>query len=86
MLVSNKISSGEKSYKYFTGCLYNDHKVKPLHIILPITKIKSQGDEVTDFNDKEIDKVDCNHTYLAVINLDSTLNKDGNYYPQVFLK
>ena len=26
------------------------------------------------------------HTCLAVINLDSALNEDGNYYPQVFLK
>ena len=31
-------------------------------------------------------KVDCNHTCLAVISLDSALNKDGSYYPQVFLK
>ena len=27
-----------------------------------------------------------NHTYLAVINLDSALEKSKNYYPQVFLK
>ena len=27
------------------------------------TKIKSNGDEVTDFYDKEIPKVDSNHTY-----------------------
>ena len=37
VLVSNKISSGEKNYKYFIGYLYNDHKVKPLHIMLPKT-------------------------------------------------
>ena len=24
-------------YKYFIGHLYNDHKVKPLHIMLPKT-------------------------------------------------
>ena len=35
VLVSNKISSGEKSYKYFIGYLHNDYKVKPLHIMLP---------------------------------------------------
>ena len=35
MLVSNEISFGEKNYKCFIGCLYNDNKVKPLHIILP---------------------------------------------------
>ena len=48
------------------------------------TKIKSHGDEVTDFYD--IPKVDSNHTSLAVISLDSSLNKDGNYYMQAFLK
>ena len=30
--------------------------------------------------------MESNHTWLAVISLDSALNKDGNYYPQVFLK
>ena len=50
------------------------------------TRIKSQGDEVTDFDDKEIPKVDSNHTCLAVISLDFALKKDENYYPKVFLK
>ena len=27
VLVSNKISYGEKNYKYFIGYFYNDHKV-----------------------------------------------------------
>ena len=36
-------------------------------------------EKVTDFYDKEIPKVDSNHTYLAVVSLDSALNKDGNY-------
>ena len=49
------------------------------------TKIKSHGDEVKDFYDKKIPKVDSSHTCIAVISLDSTLKKDGNY-PQVFLK
>ena len=31
-------------------------------------------------------KVDSNHTFVAVISLDSALYKDRNYYPQVFLK
>ena len=30
--------------------------------------------------------VDSKYTYLAVINLVSTLKKDKNYYPKVFLK
>ena len=50
------------------------------------TKIKSHGDEVTDFYDQKIPKLDSNHTCLAVISLDSALKKDDNYYPQVFLK
>ena len=41
-------------------------------------KIKSHGDEVTDFYDKEIPKVDSNHICLAVISLDSALKKDEN--------
>ena len=36
--------------------------------------------------DKKIAKVDSNHTCLAVTSLDSAHKKDGNYYPQVFLK
>ena len=50
------------------------------------TKIKSHGDKVTDFYDKEIPKVESTYTCLVVISLDYALNKDGNYYPQVFLK
>ena len=49
-------------------------------------KIKFHVDEVTDFYDKKIPKVDYNHTCLAVISLDSALKKDDNYYRQVFLK
>ena len=37
VLVSNKISFGEKNYKYFIGYLHNNHKVKPLNIMLPKT-------------------------------------------------
>ena len=50
------------------------------------TKTKSHSNEVTDFYDKEMPKVDSNHTCLAVISLDSALKKDMIYYPQVFLK
>ena len=35
VLVSKKIPSGEKNYKYFISYLYDDCKVKPLHIMLP---------------------------------------------------
>ena len=33
VLVSNRISFGEKNYKYFIGYLYNDPHVKPLHML-----------------------------------------------------
>ena len=50
------------------------------------TKIKSDGDEVTDFYDKKLPKIDSNHICLAVISLDSALKKNDNYHWQVFLK
>ena len=37
VLVSNKISFGEKNYKYFTGYWYDNRKVKSLYIMLPKT-------------------------------------------------
>ena len=49
-------------------------------------KIKSHVDEVTDFYDIKILKLDSNHTCLAVTSLNSALKKDGSYYRQVFLK
>ena len=39
ILVSTKISSVEKKCKCFIGYLYNDNKVKSLHIMLPKTSI-----------------------------------------------
>ena len=39
VLLSNKISPSEKNYKYFIGYLFNDHKVKSLHILLPKTSV-----------------------------------------------
>ena len=34
VLVSNKVSFGEKKYRYFFGYLHDDQKVKPLHLML----------------------------------------------------
>ena len=51
-----------------------------------IAKIKFYCDETTDFHDKEMPKMDSNHTFLAVISLDSALKKYENLYLQVFLK
>ena len=42
-LVSNKISSVEKIYKYFIGCLWGDYKIKLLHVILPETSAYVKG-------------------------------------------
>ena len=50
------------------------------------TKKKSHGDKVTDFYDKKVPKFDCNHTFLAVISLDSAFKKDENYYLQTVFK
>ena len=50
------------------------------------TKIKAYCDEVTDFYDKKIPKVESNHTCLAVITMDSALKKNDNFCPKVFLK
>ena len=49
------------------------------------TKVKSHGNEVSNFCDKKIPNLDSNHTCLAVISLNCVLKKD-NYYLQVFLK
>ena len=39
------------------------------------TKVKSYGDEATDFHGKEMPKAGSNHTCLAVIMIDSVLKK-----------
>ena len=49
------------------------------------TKTTSHGDEISNFYDKKIPKLDYNHTCLAVIILDSAFKKDDSYYPEVFL-
>ena len=67
--------SGDIKIEFDSGPVYNKEFLK--------TKIKSHGDEVGDFYDKEVPKLDSNHTCLAVISLDSALKKDANYYPQV---
>ena len=33
------------TYKHFIGYLYNDHKVKPLHIVLPKTNAYVKNDD-----------------------------------------
>ena len=49
------------------------------------TKIKSHGDKVRDFYDKNIPKIDSSHTCLAVISLDSALKEMWQFsYASVF--
>ena len=68
----------QKRKEFDNEPVYNKENLK--------TKTKSSRDEVTDFCDKEIPKVDSNHTCLAVISLDFVLKKHESYYLQVFLK
>ena len=62
--IRDKISTDIKK-EFDNKPVYNKEVLK--------TKIKCQGDEVTDFYDKKIPKLDSNHTCLAVISLDSSL-------------
>ena len=75
--ISDKDSADIKK-EFISNPVYNSKALK--------TKTKSYGDEITDFYYKEIPKVDFNLTYSAVINFNSALKKDENYYPEVFLK
>ena len=49
-------------------------------------KIKTYDDETTDFSDKEMSKGGSGHISLAVITINSVLEKDDKYYPQAFGK
>ena len=49
VLVSNKISFGEKDYKHFIGYWHNDNKVKPLHIFPKTSTYVKSYDGQTNF-------------------------------------
>ena len=95
VLLSNKIFLGEKNYKYFIGYLVtiwdkvsadkNNNFIENLPIIKIIWKPKwsLMAMKLQIFTMK---KLDSNHTYLAVISLDSTLKKNDNCCLQVVLK
>ena len=51
-----------------------------------LNNVKSYGGEATDFYDKEMFKAGSNHICLEGITIDSALQKDENYYLEVFLK
>ena len=94
VLVSNKISSNEKNYKYFIGYLYNDYKVKPLHIMLPKMSayVKSydwqtkwmyfliEGDDLMEKYNTIWDKVSTNIEKNLIASLSITKN------PKIFRK
>ena len=50
------------------------------------TKTKFYSDKATDFQDREVPKIDTNYTCLAVTSLDYVLKIDENYYLQMSLK
>ena len=76
-IIWNKVSADTKK-EFDSEPVYNKEFLK--------TKIKSHGDEVTDFYDGKKLRVYLNHTCLAIISLDSALKKDENYYLQEYLK
>ena len=47
VLVSNKISSSEKNFKYFIDYLHDDYEIKSLYMMLPETRayVKSYDDQ-----------------------------------------
>ena len=75
--IQNKTSNNTK--KEF-GCepIYNKKILK--------VKIRSYGNEATDFHNKEIPKVGSNYTCLVLILIDFIFKKDEYYCLQVFLK
>ena len=74
--ISDKVST-DISKELDRKPVYNKNYLK--------TKIKSHGNEVTDFYDKEIPKLDSNNTCIEVISLDSALRKNDSYYLEVYL-
>ena len=73
--IRDKVSANIKK-EFDSEPFYNKNFLK--------TKLKSYGDNATDFYDKKIPNVNSNYICLAVISFDSALKKDENYYLQVF--
>ena len=77
-----KSDDGQKKFVFFYSRWWLIRKSLFSNKIFLKTKIKFYY-EVADFCDKENPRVASNHTCLAIIRLDSGLNKYGNYCPQV---
>ena len=75
---------------YYLGSILSDIKKEfdsdPVYNNCLKTKIKCHDYENSDFYFKRFSKLDSNHTFLTVINLDFSVKKDDNFYLQVFLK
>ena len=69
----------------FSANIKKEFDSEPVYKNYLKTKIKSHGNEVTEFYEQKIPKLDFNQTGLAVISLNSALKKGDNYYPRVFL-
>ena len=75
--IQNKTSNSTKKEFGFKP-IYNKKILK--------AKIRSFGNEATDFHDKEMAKVGSNYTCLALILIDFVFKKDKYYCLQVLLK
>ena len=51
-----------------------------------LQKIMNKSDEITNFYEKDIPKMDSSHTCLAVSSSNFVLNKNENYFLHRFLK
>ena len=71
IIVSNKVSIGQKDFKYFIG--YKDAKKLKINTNFHNNKIPKESSQ-------------CMFTFLSVISIDSVFKTGKNYYPQVFLE
>ena len=69
--ISDKLTADIKK-QFDSEPVYNTNYLK--------TKIKYHGKEVTDFYNKKNPELGSNHTFLAVITLDSALKKMRVYF------
>ena len=89
VLISDKISTGERNYKYFIGYLYNNYKIKPLHKMLPIPSAYINNyDEETNwiyFLIKDGDLLNKYNTIQDKINADAKTEPNGKavYYKKI---
>ena len=78
-----KVMTYQKNVTLF---VINSVLISKYNLIASLSTIKSHGDKVIYFYYSKNTQVAFGHTYLAVISVNYALKKDGNHYPQVFLK